>query len=93
MSDVNPYVFAKRDSEVKNEKLKTGDTCWIIKDYTILGDEQFYFEWHLIEDVHNLRKMSKVERTCSRTLSGRPLATTGPRFLVITGRSSWILPN
>jgi len=61
MSDVYPYVFAKRDSEVKNEKLKTGDTCWIIKDYTILGDEQFYFEWHLIEDVHNLRKMSKVD--------------------------------
>lgn len=61
MSDVKPYVFAKRDSEVKNEKLKTGDTCWIIKDYTVLGDEQFYFEWHLIEDVHNLRKMSKVD--------------------------------
>lgn len=49
------------NSEVKNEKLKTGDTCWIIKDYTIIGDEQFYFEWHLIEDVHNLRKMRKVD--------------------------------
>jgi len=61
MSNAHPFVYAKRDSEVKNEKLKTGDTCWIIKDCTVLGDEQFYFEWHLIEDVHNLRKMRKVD--------------------------------
>jgi len=61
MSNAHPFVYAKCDSEVKNEKLKTGDTCWIIKDCTTLGDEQFYFEWHLIEDVHNLRKMSKAD--------------------------------